>query len=67
MQAANTVPTSYSDVSGSTDRRLVYIAKYDADNADADDDGFTGVDDEILWVRVEIENTPFEFETLTKK
>lgn len=64
---SSTVATSYSDVSGTANRRLVYLSKYDADNADSDNNGFTGVDDNLLWVRVEIENTSLSFETLTNK
>ena len=67
VAGSNTVPTSYSDLAGSMDRRLVFLAKYDGDNADADGDVFTGVDDDLLWVRVEIENTPYVLETLTNK
>ena len=67
VAGSNTVPTSYSDLAGSNDRRLVFLAKYDGDNADADGDVFTGVDDNLIWVRVEIENTPYVLETLTNK
>ena len=51
------VPTSYSDPAGNTDRRVVYIARYDADDVDSDGDPFTGTDDNLLWVRVETETT----------
>ncbi len=50
------VPTSYSDPAGNTDRRVVYIARYDADDADNDGNPFTGTDD-LLWVRIETEAT----------
>jgi len=57
-QAAGlSVPTAYSDAAGSADRRLVYISGYDGDNADADNDPFTGTDPDLLLVRVEIEGT----------
>jgi len=59
-----TVPTAYSDTVGTQPRRLVYLSRYDADNADADNDFFTGVDDGILWVRAEIEATAHVLETL---
>ncbi len=42
---------------GSVDRRLVFIANYDGDNADTDNDPFTGTDPGLLWVRVEIEGS----------
>lgn len=38
------IPTSYSDSAGSNDRVLVFLAAYDADNADSDGDVFTVVD-----------------------
>ncbi len=64
---SSTVPTSYSDAIGETHRRLVYLSKYDGDNVDGDGDPFTGVDDDLLWVRVEIEATEFSLETLTNR
>ena len=57
-------PTSYSDAGGSLDRRLVFLSLYDGDDADADSNPFTGVDAGLMWVRVEIENTPLAIETL---
>jgi hypothetical protein len=60
-------PTAYSDPAGSDRRRLVFLSRYDGDNADADDDPFTGVDEGLLWVRIEIEDTSQEFETLTSR
>ena len=62
-----TVPTSYSDAVGATDRRIVYLSKYDGDDADSDGDPFTGVDDDLLWVQVVIEATDHSFETLTHR
>ncbi len=64
VAGSNTVATSFSDAMGATDRRLVFIAKYDGDNADSDSNPFTGVDDNLLWVRAEIEGTSYSFETL---
>lgn len=64
--AGNATPSAYSDDPGTEDRRLVYLSAWDIDNADADDNGFTGTDPDVLWVRVEIENAPlFVLETLT--
>ncbi len=57
--------TTYSDSAGTNHRALVYLWRYDGDNADADNDPFTGVDADLLWVKVEIENSPHSFETLT--
>ena len=62
----STTPTSYSDPPGTADRRLVYIAAYDIDNADGDDEPFlTGTDTGVLWVRVEIEGSALALESLT--
>ena len=55
--AGNTTASVYSDPAGSVDRRVVYIAQYDGDDADADDDPFTGTDPGLLWIRVEIEGS----------
>lgn len=63
--ASSTVPTAYSDAPGSARRRLVYLARYDGDNADGDGNRFTGGDDGLLWIRVQIENTEMALETLT--
>ncbi len=57
--------TAYSDALGATDRRLVYLARYDGDDADADGDPFTGVDADLLWVRVELEGGSVGLQTLT--
>ena len=65
--ASATVPTSYSDAGGAVNRRLVFLSGYDGDNADADDDVFTGVDDGLMWVRVEIEGSAQNFETVTSR
>jgi len=60
-----TTPSSYSDAPGTQDRRLVFLSEYDADNADGDNDRFTtGMDPGIVWLRVEIENSPIGFESL---
>jgi len=61
--------SSYSDVvtlaGGRTLTRNVYLAGYDGDNADADNDPFTGADPDLLWVRVAIPDTTLELQTLT--
>ena len=56
--------TSYSDLAGSSNRRLVFLSLYDGDNADTDNNPFTGTDQDLLWVRVEIEGTVQAIETL---
>ncbi len=62
---SETTPTSYSDPVATPDRRLVYLSRYDGDNADSDNQPFTGVDPGLLWVRVEIEGTVQGLEALT--
>ena len=59
-----TTPTGYSDGAGGPDRVVVFLSAYDGDNADSDNDPFTGTDDGMLWVRVAIENTPYDLTTL---
>ena len=49
---APTVPTSYSDAPG-PGRRIVYLSRYDPSDAD------------LLWVKVQLENSELAFETLT--
>lgn len=60
-----TVPTAYSDAGGTPRRRLVFLARYDGDDADTDGNPFTGGDAGLLWVAVEIEHTGRVLETLT--
>ena len=61
---SRTTATTYSDASGSPGRRLVYLSRYDGDNADADNNGFSGVDAGLIWVRVELENGGLALESL---
>lgn len=65
--ASTVIVNSYSDAAGSNDRRLVYIARYDGDNADADNDPFTDVDNGLLWLRVQIEGGADAIDTLSKQ
>lgn len=59
-----TVATSYSELAGPPGRLVVYLSLYDGDNADADDDPFTGTDEGLLWIRVEVENTVLDLQTV---
>jgi len=61
---SSTNPSSYSDQSGAINRRLVFLSFYDGDNADADDDPFSDMEPDLMWVRVEIEGTQIAVETL---
>lgn len=55
----------YSDPAGTADRRLVYLSRYDGDDVSpSDGDPFTGVDEGLVWIRVEIEGTPLVLERL---
>lgn len=54
----------FSDTSGSAERRLVFLSRYDADNADSDNDQFTGTDQGLIWVRIEVEGSSHTLETL---
>jgi Tfp pilus assembly protein PilV len=64
-----TTPSSYSDVytyaDGRQITRSVFLSRYDGDNADADDDPFTGTDADLLWVRVEIPESALDIDALT--
>jgi hypothetical protein len=59
---------NYSDPVAQADRRLVYLSRYDADNADGNGNPFdAGMDEGLLWVRVEIEGTDQAIEGLTSQ
>ena len=68
----------YSDAAGTPNRRLVFVALYDADNVDGDGDFFTVPDPNtdgdndpytayagLLWVRVEVEGSVTFLESLS--
>ena len=64
-----TIPTTYSDTVTHDDGRQidrnVFLSRYDSDNADGDNDPFTGTEDDLLWMRVEIAGpVPAGLETL---
>jgi len=66
-----TTPTSYSDVftypDGRQITRNVFLARYDGDNADTDDDPFTDTDDGLLWVQVTIAGSGASIESLVSE
>ena len=62
-----TTPTSYSDTSGNSIDHYVYIWRYDVDNADADNDVFTGGEEDLLWLRVALTDDSKSFETLVSR
>ena len=61
---SSTTPSAYSDPAGTPERRLVYLSNYDGDNADKDNDAFTGGDAGLLWLRVEVEGATGSLETI---
>jgi len=58
------VASSYSEAAGPPGRLIVYLSLYDGDNADADDDPFTGTDAGLLWIRIEAEDTVHSLQTI---
>ncbi len=77
ITADPTTPNSYSDAAGTLNRRLIYVAPYDADNSDGDNNVYTVPDpnldgdsnlytgyNELLWVRVEVEGSITALESL---
>jgi prepilin-type N-terminal cleavage/methylation domain-containing protein len=61
---APTTATTYSEAAGQPGRLLVYLSLYDGDNADADNDPFTGTDPDLLWLRVDIEDSVHTLQTI---
>jgi len=61
--------TSYTDTvtlsNGRQITRDVFLSTYDGDNVDADNDPFTGMDADLIWIKVMIEGTPHALENLT--
>lgn len=62
--AGESTPSGYSDTVGTTDRRLVFIANYDVDNVDGDNDPFTDTENDVLWIKVQIEGSVHALESL---
>ena len=63
-----TTPTTYSDVmTASGGRQIsldVFLSRYDSDNADTDNNPFTGTEDDLMWIRVEIAGSADGLESL---
>ena len=68
---SETTATTYSDVytydDGRQISRNVYLSRYDGDNADSDNNPFTGIDEGLIWVRVEIANTRLSMQSLSSE
>ncbi len=64
--SSTVIVNSYSDGTffSSDARCLVYLSRFDADNADADNNPFTDTDAGVIWVKVQIENSNDSLETL---
>ncbi len=62
-------PSALSDTvtlsDGRSLSRQVFLSRYDGDNADADNNPFTGADAGLLWLRVSLAGTALSAETLT--
>lgn len=67
LSVAAPVASRFSDPTATTHRRIVYILPFDADNADTDDNHFSGAESNILRVQVVSENTGIEFTTLMRQ
>ena len=76
-RTSQSTPSTYSDAAGPPDRRLVYVALYDVNDADGDGDVFTVLDENldgdndpytgyagVLWVRVTVEDSVTALESL---
>lgn len=66
-----TVATAYSDSITTSDGRQidrqVFLATYDGDNADGDNDPFTGADPGLLWLKVSITQSLLALETVVRQ
>jgi type II secretory pathway pseudopilin PulG len=64
LNNAATISALYSDNVGSTDRRLVFLSQYDGDNADNDNDVFTGTDQGLVWIKVSLQGSNKQMQSL---
>ena len=66
LAGAKNTKTHYSDTAAQIPYR-VYIWRYDVDNADLDNNEFTGGEEDLLWVRVALKNNTQEIQTLISR
>ena len=63
------IATTYSDSVTLSDGRVlsrhVFLSRYDGDYADGNNNVFDGVDDGLIWIRVEIDESGLDMERLT--
>jgi len=65
ITGGSTVASSlFSEPAGSPDRILVYVYRYDGDNADLDNNPDTGGDAGLLMLRVAMQDGDFDISTL---
>ncbi len=64
ISVGSPVASRFSDPAATLHRRIVYILPFDADNADSDDDHFTGAESNLLQIQIVSENTGIEFITV---
>lgn len=67
IQSPTTPSTTYSDPADTVPSVQVYVSRYDGDNADGDNNGFTGTDADLIWIRAAIIGTPVEMTTLVTR
>ena len=60
---AATIATSYSDL-GATVPHQLFIWRYDIDDADNDGNVYTGVESDILWLRIASVDGSYSIQTL---
>lgn len=63
---AYTTATTYSDLVAPIPFK-VYLWRYDIDNADNDNDEYTGGEEDLIWVRVALVDNGQSIETLINK
>ena len=62
--SATVIVEAYSDSDDASPRRLVFLSRYDGDNADGDNNGFSGAEPDLLWVKVQIQGSDMQVVTL---
>lgn len=67
MAGNPTTASLYSDASTVSPQVLVYLSRYDGDNADGDNNPFTGTDADLIWIRAVISDPPVEMSTLVTR
>ena len=58
------IPSVYSSPIDDQIEYSVFLANYDIDNLDADGDIFTGVEEDVLWIKIENSDQSIVYQTL---